>query len=54
MGHDLRAIHLWTPRNDTCDALSRLTDGKEVPSILSTAKQMRRPTLSYKVLGDRG
>ena len=53
MGNDLRAIHLWTQRNGTCDALSRLTDGAAIPEILSTAKQMSRPTLNYKVLGNR-
>ena len=50
MGHDLRAIHLWTQRNKTCDALSRLTEGATVPDILSTVKRVRRPSLNYRVL----
>ena len=54
MGHDLRAIHLYTQCNETCDALSRLSVSKELPTILSSAKQMRRPALNYKVLGSRG
>ena len=37
MGHDLRAIHWWTHRNETGDALSRLSVRKELPTVLSTA-----------------
>ena len=50
MGHDLRAIHLWTQRNETCDALSRLTEGAAMPEVLSRARQMSRPKLQYRVL----
>ena len=50
MGHELRAIHLWTQRNKTCDALSRLTEGAAVPDTLSTVKRVRRPSLNYRVL----
>ena len=53
MGHDLKAIHLWTQRNETCDALSRLSASNELPTVLSTAKEMRRLVLENKVLGGR-
>ena len=31
MGQDIRTVHLWTQRNTTCDALSRLAEGRELP-----------------------
>ena len=50
MGHDLRAVHLWTQRNETCDALSRLSDGAKIPEVLIMARRMSRPALKYRVL----
>ena len=34
MGHDLRAVRLWTQRNSTCDGLSRLSEKKAIPDSL--------------------
>ena len=50
MGHELRAIHLWTQRNTTCDALSRLTASKELPESLKSVRRVKRRSLHYKVM----
>ena len=42
-------VHLWTQRNGTCDALSRLTDGAMIPEVLSKVRRVSRPTLKYRV-----
>ena len=51
MGQDIRAAHLWTQRNTTCDLLSRLKEGKQIPEALSQTTRTQRKVLSYKVLG---
>ena len=28
IGQDIRAVHLWTQRNTTCDLLNRLANGQ--------------------------
>ena len=49
-GHELRAIHWWTQRNTTCDALSRLTASKELPESLKSVRRVKRRSLHYKVM----
>ena len=43
LGSDTRAAHIWSERNSTCDALSRLQQGAQVDlPLLSGANRMRR------------
>ena len=51
MSHELRVIHLWTQRNTTCDALSRLTVSRELPDSLQSVKRIKRRSMSYRVSG---
>ena len=54
MGRDIRAIHLWTQRNVTCDRLSRLQkDRASIPEELQGAKRSMRRFLECKVLSSR-
>ena len=57
MGRDIRAVHLWTQRNVTCDRLSRLRgEGPEanaqmqLPEELLKVPRSRRRTVEYKVM----
>ena len=45
-GSDIRAAHVWSERNTTCDALSRLEQGKlpKLPSLRDAQRVTRRAT----------
>ena len=49
MGHDLRAVHLWTQRNATCDDLSRVAEGKAIPPALKDTKRCQKKPLNFRV-----
>ena len=51
MGQDLRAVHLWTQCNSTCDVLSRLTADQSIPEQLGTTQRTMRRQFDYKILG---
>ena len=62
MGRDIRAIHLWTQRNVTCDRLSRLqiptaagtaNEQTEIPKELHGVQRTSRRSLDCKVLSGR-
>ena len=62
MGRDIRAIHLWTQRNVTCDRLSRLQgattagtaqEQTEIPKELRGAQRTARRSPECKVLSGR-
>ena len=43
LGADTRAAHIWSERNSTCDALSRLQQDQQVElPLLRNAKRVRR------------
>ena len=53
MGRDIRAIHLWTQRNVTCDRLSRLQKNRaDIPELQGVKRSMRQ-ILECKVLSSR-
>ena len=52
MRQDIRAIHLWTQRNSTCNLLSRLANGQTVPPELSQTPRTRRSVVNYRLLGE--
>ena len=51
LGADVRAAHVWSERNKTCDALSRLRQGDqpELP-LLREAVRVKRPLTPRKLL----
>ena len=51
MGQELRTVHLWTQRNSTCDILSRLSEGHQIPVELSNAMKMERKHMEFQLLG---
>ena len=51
-GQDIRTLHLWTQRNQTCDALSSLAKGADVPAALQEATRCRKPSLPFNILGE--
>ena len=50
LGLELQAMHLWTQRNRTCDALSRLTSTSTVPEELANVHRCPRKQLSFRLL----
>ena len=52
LGQDIRTLHLWTQRNQTCDALSRLASGKAAPEVLKNAVRCPQPSLPFRILGE--
>ena len=52
LGQDIRTLHLWTQRNQTCDALCLLASGKAVPETLKKAVRCQRPSLPFRILGE--
>ena len=50
MGQELQAIHIWTQRNETCDALSRLGQKGGIPSCLENVRRCKKPVLKFRVL----
>ncbi len=54
MGHELEAAHIWSERNSTCDALSRLTAGGQLPERLQSVRRTRRRPLDYAILRRAG
>ena len=46
LGADIRAAHIWSERNQICDALSRLQDDSEpdAPQLRGAQRVRRRPT----------
>ena len=51
MGQDIRAVHLWTQRNTTCDMPSRIAEGQPLPAVLSQTPRTQRHELRYRILG---
>ena len=52
LGQDIRTLHVWTQRNQTCDALSRLASGIEIPATLQRASRCSKPILRFRILGE--
>ena len=52
LGQDIRTLHVWTQRNQTCDALSRLASGTAVPTALQQASRCSKPTVRFRILGE--
>ena len=51
LGADVRAAHVWSERNKTCDALSRLRHGEQPKlPLLREAVRVRRPLTPRKLL----
>ena len=50
LGLELRAIHLWTQRNKTCDALSRLKQNGELPGCLRGVHRCSRSDREFSLL----
>ena len=50
MGHDLRAVHLWTQGNSTCDDLSRLAEKKAIPDSLHGTARCKKRNMKFRVL----
>ena len=50
MGKHLTGAHMWSERNATCDALSRMTNTSQLPTELRTARLTKRRRPEFKVL----
>ena len=50
MGKHLTGAHLWSERNSTCDALSRMSTASQLPPELETVKRTNRGPPQFKVL----
>ncbi len=50
LGHELEAAHVWSERNVTCDALSRMTVDTALPERLMGVPRTRRASWDYSLL----
>ena len=50
LGVELQAMHLWTQRNRTCDALSRLTKQHTIPKGLAEVQRCKRKPFAFPLL----
>ena len=52
LGLELQTVHLWTQRNKSCDALSRLSKQHAIPEELRNVQRCSRRNFEFKVLGN--
>ena len=50
MGKHLRGAHVWSERNTTCDALSRMSSTSQLPAELQAVQRTKRRVPAFKVL----
>ena len=50
LGMELQAMHLWTQRNRTCDALSRLTKQQTIPNEFAEVQPCKRKPFAFLLL----
>ena len=51
LGLDVRAAHVWTPRNKICDVLSRMREKSILPVQLQGAAKTERVREQHRFLG---
>ena len=52
-GQSLQGAHVWSERNATCDALSRLAAGESPPSCLKGLPRTTRTATKFTIVGGR-
>ena len=51
MGQELRSVHLRSQRDSSCDVLSRLAEGHQIPAKLGKAIRTIRKPMEFQMLG---